>query len=95
MTAAFRAALQAAFPALEVEPVVAATNNPKFGDYQCNNAMQLFGRLKGKARGAKPSQRGLAITQTDNATSPRRRARRSGRRTWRRPSSRRCRRRAA
>ena len=49
MTAAFRTALQAAFPAVDVEPVVTATNNPKFGDYQCNNAMQLFGRLKGKA----------------------------------------------
>ena len=54
LTAAFRAALQTAYPTVHVEPVVSATNNPKYGDYQCNNAMQLFGRLKGKARSLSP-----------------------------------------
>ena len=53
LTAAFRGALRSAYPAIEVEPVVSATNNAQHGDYQCNNAMQLFGRLKGKA-GAHP-----------------------------------------
>lgn len=50
LAATFRTALHSAFPAVPVEPVVAATNQPKFGDYQCNNAMQLFGRMKGKVR---------------------------------------------
>ena len=48
LAATFRTALHSAFPAVAVEPQVASTNNPKFGDYQCNNAMQLFGRMKGK-----------------------------------------------
>ena len=48
LAATFRTALHSAFPAVAMEPIVAATNNPKFGDYQCNNAMQLFGRMKGK-----------------------------------------------
>jgi len=30
-------------------------NNPKFGDYQCNNAMALHGRLKGQASAARPA----------------------------------------
>ena len=50
LAATFRTALHSAFPTVPVEPVVAATNQPKFGDYQCNNAMQLFGRMKGKVR---------------------------------------------
>lgn len=37
-----------AFPGLKEEPLVAATAQPKFGDYQCNNAMSLFGKLKGQ-----------------------------------------------
>jgi hypothetical protein len=32
-----------------VEPQIATTNNPKYGDYQCNNAMPLFAKLKGQA----------------------------------------------
>ena len=48
LAATFRTALQSAFPAVAVEPQVAATKEPRFGDYQCNNAMQLFGRMKSK-----------------------------------------------
>ena len=43
-------ALQSAFPGQQEKPMVAATrDSKKFGaDYQCNNAMSLFGKLKGK-----------------------------------------------
>lgn len=50
LTEAFRQALETAYPSANIEPVVAQTNEPKFGDYQCNNAMALFGQLKGKVR---------------------------------------------
>ncbi|EFJ40444.1 hypothetical protein VOLCADRAFT_108162 [Volvox carteri f. nagariensis] len=43
----FRTALTVSFPSVSAEPVVAACNNAKNGDYQCNNAMALFGKLKG------------------------------------------------
>ena len=46
----FRAAMRAALPKLTDEPVVVQTNNPKFGDYQLNNAMRIFAHLKGQAR---------------------------------------------
>ncbi|KAL2251149.1 UNVERIFIED_CONTAM: Arginine--tRNA ligase, chloroplastic/mitochondrial [Sesamum indicum] len=32
----------------DVEPAIAPCQNPKFGDYQCNNAMGLWSRVKGK-----------------------------------------------
>jgi arginyl-tRNA synthetase len=48
LRALFGAALQAAYPGTTEEPLVVATANAKFGDYQCNNAMGLFGRMKGK-----------------------------------------------
>lgn len=48
LTDDFKQALQTAYPSADIEPVVAQTNEPKFGDYQCNNAMALFGQLKGK-----------------------------------------------
>ena len=48
LTEVFRQALETAYPSANIEPVVAQTNEPKFGDYQCNNAMALFGQLKGK-----------------------------------------------
>lgn len=48
LTEVFRQALESAYPSANIEPVVAQTNEPKFGDYQCNNAMALFGQLKGK-----------------------------------------------
>ncbi|GFH13267.1 putative arginine--tRNA ligase, cytoplasmic [Haematococcus lacustris] len=56
----FAKALAAAFPALEgEEPLMAACNQPKNGDYQCNNAMSLFGKLKGKP-GAPKAPRDVA-----------------------------------
>ncbi|GBF91032.1 hypothetical protein Rsub_03887 [Raphidocelis subcapitata] len=60
LEALFRAAIGAAFPALpDAEPMVAACNNSANGDYQCNNAMPLFGRLKGK-EGAPKAPRDVA-----------------------------------
>lgn len=50
LTEVFRQALESAYPSANIEPVVAQTNEPKFGDYQCNNAMALFGQLRGKVR---------------------------------------------
>ena len=43
-------ALQTAFPGQQEKPLVAATRDSKKfgGDYQCNNAMSLFAKLKGK-----------------------------------------------
>ncbi|KAF8073007.1 Arginine--tRNA ligase [Scenedesmus sp. PABB004] len=56
----FRTALGAAFPAAgEEEPVIAPCAQSKFGDYQCNNAMGLFGRLKG-TEGAPKAPRDVA-----------------------------------
>jgi len=55
------ASLRKAFPDSTDAPIVVANapNNRKFGDYQCNNAMALFGRLKGK-EGAPKSPRAVA-----------------------------------
>ena len=50
LTDVFRQALDKAYPQANMEPVVAQTNEPKFGDYQCNNAMALFGKLKGQVQ---------------------------------------------
>lgn len=46
----FQDAFDKAFPALQERPIIAPTKEPKFGDYQCNSAMKLFGLLKGKVR---------------------------------------------
>ena len=43
---ALNAAFPAAVAALNVTPAIAVCGNPAFGDYQCNNAMALFQRLK-------------------------------------------------
>lgn len=52
LAAAFQTAIDAAFPAMAGEPaIVVACNQPKFGDYQCNNAMALHGKMKGKVSG--------------------------------------------
>lgn len=49
LAAAFQTAIDTAFPAMAGEPaIVVACNQPKFGDYQCNNAMALHGKMKGK-----------------------------------------------
>jgi arginyl-tRNA synthetase len=47
LTALFTAGLRTALPAAEEGAQVVRCNNAKFGDYQCNNAMALFGKLKG------------------------------------------------
>lgn len=46
-------AMTAAFPGTSEEPQVASTANPKFGDYQLNNAMGLFGKMKGQENAPK------------------------------------------
>eukprot|EP00879_Flechtneria_rotunda_P008355 GHRR01008752.1.p1 GENE.GHRR01008752.1~~GHRR01008752.1.p1 ORF type:complete len:557 (+),score=163.22 GHRR01008752.1:140-1810(+) len=46
LSSLFKTALAAAFPAAEEEPIIAPCNNPQHGDYQCNNAMPLFGHLR-------------------------------------------------
>jgi arginyl-tRNA synthetase len=54
-------ALAAAFPENEWggEVLIGPTANPKFGDYQCNNAMPLFAKIKGK-EGAPKNPRAVA-----------------------------------
>jgi len=55
-------ALQTAFPGVDVPVIVTQATNPKFGDYQCNNAMSLFSKLKGKEGAPKnPRSVGEAI----------------------------------
>lgn len=45
----FEDAIKTAFPDLpDVPVVVAASDNPKFGDYQCNSAMPITKLLKGQ-----------------------------------------------
>lgn len=47
----FTESIASALPQAEgVAAAVAVCSNPQFGDYQCNNAMALFGKLKGKVR---------------------------------------------
>eukprot|EP00891_Asterochloris_glomerata_P008140 jgi/Astpho2/8140/fgenesh1_pm.00120_%23_27_t len=50
LTAAFQLALGKAFPTAQAQAIVTPTaeRDAKFGDYQCNNAMALFGKLKGQ-----------------------------------------------
>ena len=61
LTDAFGTALGAAFPTAAARPAVNATarKDAKFGDYQCNNAMAVFGSVKGK-EGAPKSPRDVA-----------------------------------
>ncbi len=55
----FRTSLTTAFPNNPEEPVLAPCAQAKFGDYQCNNAMALFGKLKGQP-GAPKAPRDVA-----------------------------------
>ena len=59
-------ALTAAFPGKEWEEVVIVpTANPKFGDYQCNNAMPLFAKIKGtEGAPANPREVATAILES-------------------------------
>lgn len=45
----FDTAIASAFPNAGVTSALTVCTQPKFGDYQCNNAMALFGKLKGQA----------------------------------------------
>ncbi|KIZ07760.1 hypothetical protein MNEG_0179, partial [Monoraphidium neglectum] len=48
LEALFGEAIAAAFPnSPDKAPLIAACNNAANGDYQCNNAMPLFGKMKG------------------------------------------------
>lgn len=62
LTEAFRQALEKAFPQAKAAPVVTQTNEAKFGDYQCNNAMALFGQLKGQVSSVKPRITSIALS---------------------------------
>ncbi|KAL3651364.1 hypothetical protein CASFOL_004366 [Castilleja foliolosa] len=62
----FNESLKITFPEeLDVDPAIAPCQNPKLGDYQCNNAMGLWAKVKGKGtqfRG--PQQIGQAIIES-------------------------------
>ena len=55
----FTEAISSAFPASATPAIVAVCLQPKFGDYQCNNAMGLHGRMKGQ-EGAPKNPRAVA-----------------------------------
>lgn len=55
----FNDAIRKAFPDAPEEAAILACNQAKFGDYQCNNAMALHGRMKGQ-EGALKSPRAVA-----------------------------------
>ncbi|XP_019192361.1 PREDICTED: arginine--tRNA ligase, cytoplasmic-like isoform X1 [Ipomoea nil] len=59
----FEESLKSTFPdESDVQPMMAICNNPKFGDYQCNNAMSLWAKIKGKGTQFKgPQPVGQAI----------------------------------
>lgn len=57
----FKSALSTAFPAANEQPLVTPCGQTQHGDYQCNNAMSLFGKLKGK-EGAPKNPRDCAST---------------------------------
>ena len=48
LTTLFETAIATAFPSAGASAIIAACNQPKHGDYQCNNAMPLFAKLKGQ-----------------------------------------------
>ncbi len=66
LRALFSAALEKAYPGIGIAPVVAQCANPRFGDYQCNNAMALFAKLRGTVRFAVHTVRS-ACTVHDSA----------------------------
>jgi arginyl-tRNA synthetase len=59
VASAFTAAISKAFPGNEMKAVVAQCQQAIHGDYQCNNAMGLFGKMKGK-EGAPKNPRAIA-----------------------------------
>ncbi|KAG1677444.1 hypothetical protein FOA52_001899 [Chlamydomonas sp. UWO 241] len=60
--ALFKAAMRSAYPAMNEDVMLVPCNSAKGGDYQCNNAMGLFGKLKGTEGAPKaPRDVGLAL----------------------------------
>lgn len=59
----FDESLRATFPdEFDVQPQIAVCNNPKFGDYQCNNAMSVWAKIKSRSSQFKgPQPVGQAI----------------------------------
>ena len=51
-------ALRQAFPGLEERALVAPCRDARFGDYQCNNAMALFAKMKGQVPATHPVRLG-------------------------------------
>ncbi|KAM0948127.1 putative arginine--tRNA ligase [Dioscorea sansibarensis] len=63
LSSLFEASLRATFPELNIEPMVAACT-AKFGDYQCNNAMGIWAKIKGASAEFKnPNSIGQGITR--------------------------------
>lgn len=61
----FAIAIGKAFPELsDVQAVIAPGANPKFGDYQCNNAMSISKEFK--IRGITKSPRDIAVKIVEN-----------------------------
>eukprot|EP00798_Chlamydomonas_sp_ICE-L_P023141 gene23141-30345_t len=56
----FKTALNTAYPDAGEFPVIAPCGQVKFGNYQCNNAMGLHGKMKGK-EGAPKAPRDVAM----------------------------------
>jgi arginyl-tRNA synthetase len=52
-----------------VSPIIASTANAKFGDYQCNNSMQLFAQMKGQQDAPYKNPRELATAIMEVTTS--------------------------
>lgn len=65
----FSRAIAAAFPDAPAEVALVPCANPKFGDYQCNNAMAIFGKLKGSP-GAPKNPRAVAQAILDALDAP-------------------------
>lgn len=59
LSAAFTEAIATAFPGIDAPAAVTQCKESNFGDYQCNNAMSLFGKLKG-TEGAPKNPRAVA-----------------------------------
>uniref|UniRef100_A0A182SD47 Probable arginine--tRNA ligase, cytoplasmic n=1 Tax=Anopheles maculatus TaxID=74869 RepID=A0A182SD47_9DIPT len=64
----FTEAIRKAFSGLSVEAVVTLSTSPKFGDYQCNSAMQIVQHLK--QQGIKMSPRDVAQKLLEELRTP-------------------------
>lgn len=66
----FSASIAAAFPAMPDRAIIAQCNQPTHGDYQCNNAMSLFGKSKGREGGPKSPRAAAEALVANLAASP-------------------------